>query len=120
MDSVMAQHSVLTNQNGNWANPIVRVGRDSSCHVKVQPLLAQSIACEAGRKDSRDLSTLIEKPSVDYLHKVVSAAKVVGVTARLLNLVTFFAICSRSDLTPRITGFCFDSSSQSILGGAAL
>lgn len=62
-------------------DPMVRIGRDSACHPNVQTLLAQNIACESERRDSRDSSVLIDNPSVDYLHKVISAARIVGVSA---------------------------------------
>ena len=42
--------------------------------------MAQNVARETERKDSKDASS-IEKPSVEYLHKVVSSARVVGVSA---------------------------------------
>lgn len=80
VDSGMTQ-SCTHSQESNVPNPIVRIGRESACHLNVQSLLAQNIACEMERKDSRDPSLSIENPSVEYLHKVVSEARVVGVSA---------------------------------------
>ena len=87
MDSGVVHKSSTPFHQNNAPNPIVRIGRESACHLKVRSLLAENIACEAERKDSRDSSSLIEKPSVDYLHKVVSAAKVVGVSAISLFVI---------------------------------
>ena len=71
--------SGVTSQSGSQS-PMIRIGRESSCHLKTQALLAHNFACDAERRDSNDASS-IEQPSVEYLHKVVSAAKVVGVSA---------------------------------------
>jgi DNA replication ATP-dependent helicase Dna2 len=65
----------------NASNPIIRIGRESSCHVNVQSLLAQTIACKTERYHSGLPSSSIDIPNVEYLHQVVSDAKVVGVTA---------------------------------------
>jgi DNA replication ATP-dependent helicase Dna2 len=65
----------------NASSPIVRIGRDSSCHVKVQSLLAQSVACKFERFDSGVSSSSIDIPNVEFLHKVISEARVVGVSA---------------------------------------
>ena len=64
----------------NMPNPIVRIGRESGCHPKVHSLLAHNIACAEEKRTSRS-KDLVEKPSVDHLSKVISSAKVVGVTA---------------------------------------
>jgi len=71
--------SGVTSQSGSQS-PMIRIGRESSCHLKTQALLAHNVACDAEQRDSNDASS-IEQPSVEYLHKVVSAAKVVGVSA---------------------------------------
>ena len=81
MDSgVMVQSSPSSQENTIASSPIIRIGRESACHLKVQTLLAQNVARESERKDSKDASS-IENPSVEYLHKVVSSARVVGVSA---------------------------------------
>jgi len=73
---------VVSSDGSGAPSPIVRIGRESACHRKVRPLLAQNIACEAETRDSGgSSSSSVEKPSVEHLHKVVSAAKVVGVSA---------------------------------------
>ena len=64
----------------NTQHPIIRIGREKSCHPNIQSLLAQNIACEVERRVSKD-SHPIEKPSVEYLHQVISSARVVGVSA---------------------------------------
>ncbi|KAL7553269.1 hypothetical protein ACHAWF_016524 [Thalassiosira exigua] len=61
-------------------NPIIRIGRETACHPEVHSLLAQKVACEAEQRESKERVS-IEKPSVDFLHKVVTDAKVVGVSA---------------------------------------
>lgn len=61
-------------------NPIVRIGRESSCHLNVHKLLAQNIACEVERQESSNKSTFT-KPNADVLFNVVSSARVVGVSA---------------------------------------
>jgi len=80
VDSGMAK-SCTQSQECNVPNPIVRVGRESACHLNVRSLLAKNIACEVERTDSKDPLLSIEKPSVEYLHKVVSEARVIGVSA---------------------------------------
>jgi DNA replication ATP-dependent helicase Dna2 len=65
----------------NASNPIIRIGRESSCHVNVQSLLAQTIACKTERYKSGLSSSSIDIPNVEYVHQVISEAKVVGVTA---------------------------------------
>ena len=65
----------------NALNPIVRIGRESSCHDNVQSLLAQTVACKTERYKHGVSSPSIDIPNVEYLHKVVSEAKVVGVSA---------------------------------------
>lgn len=60
-------------------NPIVRIGRESSCHSSVHNLLAQNIACEVERQES-DKATCT-KPNADVLFNVVTSARVVGVSA---------------------------------------
>lgn len=60
---------------------IVRIGRESSCHVRVQSVLAQNIACNAELALSVNKSDAIQTPNVNFLHNVISSAKVVGVTA---------------------------------------
>ena len=62
-------------------NPIVRIGRESSCHSNVHTLLAQNIACEAERQESNISSSTFTKPNADVLFNVVSSARVVGVSA---------------------------------------
>ena len=64
----------------NAMNPIVRLGKESVCHEKVRELVAENLACEAEKKDARDPLMAIKVPSVDYLYKIVSAAKIVGVS----------------------------------------
>ena len=71
MESGVSQSST---SHGNPSNPMLRIGRESACHLNVQGLLAQNIACEVEKRESRDPSS-IEKPGVDYLHKAVSEAK---------------------------------------------
>lgn len=78
IDSGMVQ-SFTSDENA--LNPIVRIGRESSCHVNVQSLLAQTVACKTERYNSGVSSPSIVIPNVEYLHKVVSEAKVVGVSA---------------------------------------
>eukprot|EP00804_Cyclotella_cryptica_P000970 CCRYP_012331-RB/>CCRYP_012331-RB protein AED:0.03 eAED:0.03 QI:95/1/1/1/1/1/10/663/1892 len=70
--------SVISN-SFNLLSPIVRIGREASCHPRVHSVLAQNIACMAERASST--SGQIDTPNVDFLHKVVSSAKIVGVTA---------------------------------------
>ena len=62
-------------------NPIVRIGRESSCHASVHPLLAQNIACEAERQESNEASFSFTKPNADVLFNVLTSASVVGVSA---------------------------------------
>jgi hypothetical protein len=78
MESGLTQE--FTSQKSSL-NPIIRIGQVSSCHPQVRPILAHSVASEIERFDSIDTTTSIEQPSVDYLHKVISEAKVVGVSA---------------------------------------
>jgi len=66
--------------SGTSPIPILRIGRESSCHPRVHPILAQNIATSQEKLSSRSTVTA-ENPSVDYLHKVVSDAKIVGVSA---------------------------------------
>ena len=66
----------------NMFSPVVRIGRESSCHVKVVSILAQTIASKAeGYSSGLSSRSIIEAANVDYLHKAISEAKVVGVTA---------------------------------------
>ena len=60
---------------------LIRIGQVFSCHPQVRPILAHAVACETERIDSGGTATSIEQPSVEYLHKVISAANVVGVSA---------------------------------------
>ena len=60
---------------------IVRIGRESSCHIRVKSMLAQNIACDAELATSANKSEPIKTPNVNFLRKVMSSAKVVGVTA---------------------------------------
>ncbi len=64
-----------------YPNPVVRVGRESSTHANVHRLLAQNIACEAESANSSQSSQSFTRPNADYLHNVVSSARVVGVSA---------------------------------------
>lgn len=64
-----------------YPNPVVRVGRESSTHANVHQLLAQNIACEAESANSSQSSQSFTRPNADYLHNVVSSARVVGVSA---------------------------------------
>lgn len=65
----------------NPLNPIIRIGQVSSCHLQVRPILAHAVARETERFYSGGSTTSIEQPSVEYLHKVMIEAKVVGVSA---------------------------------------
>ncbi len=66
--------------SGTFPSPIVRIGRESSCHPSVHSILAQNIASSEEKRNSLS-SDADENPSVDYLHKVVSDAKIIGVSA---------------------------------------
>ena len=63
------------------SNSVVRIGKESSCHTKVHSTLAQNIACMAEISSSTNSADPIKTPNVDYLHNVISSAKVIGVTA---------------------------------------
>lgn len=78
MDGGVKAHPSSSQENTQ--HPIIRIGREKSCHPNTQSLLAQNIACEVERRVSKD-SHPIEKPSVEYLHQVISSARVVGVSA---------------------------------------
>ena len=66
----------------NISSPVVRIGRESSCHVKVVSILAQTVASKAeGYNSGLSSRSIIEAANVDYLYKAISEAKVVGVTA---------------------------------------
>ena len=82
VDSGVAVSSVSSSDNA--LSPVVRIGKESACHEKVRALVAENLACEAERKDARDPTLAIKMPSVDYLHKVLSAAKIVGVSTTSL------------------------------------
>lgn len=62
-------------------NPIVRIGRESSCHSNVHKLLAQNIALDAERQESNKISSTCTKPNADVLFNVLTSARVVGVSA---------------------------------------
>lgn len=62
-------------------SPIVRIGRESACHSKVHAMLAQNVACMAEAKSSTGTAGQINIPNANFLHSVVSSAKIVGVTA---------------------------------------
>ena len=62
-------------------SPIVRIGREGSCHSNVHKLLAQNIALEAERQESNKFSSTYTKPNADVLFNVVTSARVVGVSA---------------------------------------
>ncbi len=72
-------HSCTANEDPRIS--IIRIGQVSSCHPQVRPILAHAVARETERIDSGGTATSIEQPSVEYLHKVISAANVVGVSA---------------------------------------
>ncbi|KAL9189329.1 hypothetical protein ACHAXT_011819, partial [Thalassiosira profunda] len=80
MDGGMVESSA---SNENASSPMIRIGRESACSAKVQTLLAQNVAVEAERRAAvgSASSSSIDQPSVDYLHKVITEAKVVGVSA---------------------------------------
>jgi DNA replication ATP-dependent helicase Dna2 len=64
-----------------WS-PVLRIARQASCSPTVRPILAETVACEAERNAPGDHSaSSIGRPRVDYLEKVVTTAKVVGITA---------------------------------------
>jgi len=71
----------LTNIN------VVRVGSKTSVHPSLHSYLAHELACERDRQDMirthscNDDTAHINKPSIANLHKIVSAASVVGVSA---------------------------------------
>lgn len=71
--------SSVTGNSNNMLSPIVRIGREASCHPRVHSVLAQNIACMAEMASSN--SGPVDTPNVNFLHKVVSSAKIVGVTA---------------------------------------
>ena len=63
-------------------SPVVRIGRESSCHPRVRPLIAENLAVELERSEGRSSSKqAVDRPSVDYLHRVISSARIVGVSA---------------------------------------
>jgi superfamily I DNA and/or RNA helicase len=61
------------------SDALVRIGKESSCHPRVHATLAQNLACVAESAATNIGS--IELPNVNFLHNVVSSAKVIGVTA---------------------------------------
>lgn len=62
------------------SDSMVRIGRESTCHLRVQSFLAQNLACVA-EAASTNSTEPVKTPNANFLHNVVSSAKVVGVTA---------------------------------------
>lgn len=66
---------------------VVRVGSKTSVHPSMHSYLAHEVACERDRQDMirsnsvHEQATRLSKPSIENLHKAISAASVVGVSA---------------------------------------
>lgn len=63
------------------SDAVVRIGRESSCHPRVHSTLAQNLACMAETDSGANIASPVKTPNVNFLHTVVSSAKVIGVTA---------------------------------------
>jgi DNA replication ATP-dependent helicase Dna2 len=68
----------LSSSDSGSPPALVRVGRTSSCHPSVRPLLVSSVALEL--EQSRE-STESSVPSAENLKRVMKSARIVGVTA---------------------------------------
>ena len=62
-------------------SPVVRIGRESSCHPRVRPVIAENLAVELERAEGGSSSSNVDRPSVDHLHRVVSSARIVAASA---------------------------------------
>jgi DNA replication ATP-dependent helicase Dna2 len=76
-------------KEGSFSTDFVRVGRKNSVHPGMHRYLASELACEMDQQDglqmgsfpSGDNEKAEAKPSIANLHKTISSAKVVGVSA---------------------------------------
>jgi len=63
-------------------SPVVRIGRESSCHPRVRPVIAENLAVELERAEGGSSSSQhVDRPAVDHLHRVVSSARIVAASA---------------------------------------
>lgn len=61
--------------------PLVRVGRGSSCHPGVHPILSSRIAVDLEQPEASECDKERIMPSADSLRRTMSSARIVGVTA---------------------------------------
>jgi DNA replication ATP-dependent helicase Dna2 len=61
--------------------PLVRVGRGSSCHPGVQPILSTRIAVDLEQPEASESDKERIMPSADSLRRTMASARIVGVTA---------------------------------------
>jgi DNA replication ATP-dependent helicase Dna2 len=72
----------LSGTNKAHALPaLVRIGRGSSCHAGVHPILANRIAVDLEQPDASEGDKERIMPSAESLRKTMSSARIVGVTA---------------------------------------
>ena len=86
----------VDNRNRDGTSDLVRIGQKSSCHTGVHCIMASHLACEIDRSEAAqndgkgtirpskahvNIYHKSDKPSSQSLHRVVSGAKIVGVSA---------------------------------------
>lgn len=91
VDNILLKLVGHTNDHreGTLTTNIVRVGRKNSVHPGMHRYLASELACEMDQRDGLQMRAMPSaentkadaKPSIANLHKTISSAKVVGVSA---------------------------------------
>ena len=74
---------VAATDDNNPCPALLRVGRNSSCHPGIRPILASTVALGIDALETSNSTTISEHaiPSAESLRRSVSSARIVGVTA---------------------------------------